>query len=1142
MAELLNEKKHVLSGWPMIFAWLAMIIFAIHSSTRMVGAGDTWVAMACGRHFIKHGVNTVEPFSANSHEAGPTEKEVAKWPGWAQWITEKVGLETVKKWHPTGWINQNWLTHVIFYWSTHLSPFADGPPDNWEGVNEKTRYAYNNLVFWKIGLYILTVICVYYIGRLFGVNPALSAVFACFAMFVGRSFFDIRPAGFSNLLVAVFLLVLVLATYRNILYIWLIVPITVFWCNLHGGYIYAFIIITGFFGLHFLAVIPKRRTACLYNIFLWLVLYMLVNKFLSFEPAEQIGPVFEPIKLSEDFLIRCIILFAAGNLVLTILPKIKAELFWFYQIATAVIVFMWSLVKFLAKPDTAGLVDYFVKIINEHVSSSQIAFFSAFVVLVCLGLVLIFMKEKIVRCSTRGIVHIGAAGITTFTACLILNPFHLTNFTHTFIISASKQAKLWRTVHEWHSAFAWDNPVGTGFPFLVLVMITAGLAVFWILSRFVTGNHQTNAKSQLSEKKESSILEVFGWATAIFVCWIVLVSLSLCPAMYKKMPSIFVCLLFVIPILLSIRFNVHFIYALIPVTLFIAAMTETAKMRGYAGTYVFPFIIIPVYVCTVMIASAISPKVKYKRIDIVFVLAASLAAVLLMIFMIKPFKLQPYDGEVWVYLRQFIDIKRPWRPPYEQNLDFLTRAYNKYLFKSLYIVNVISIILWLVLPEMKKLLGGSDDTATEAVRRPLFVLPKIDITYIVICALTVYMAVKSRRFIPIAAIAACPLAAMFIQNISGAISSALNFYRKGSISIPEVPRSLRKIFITVGMVLTLLFGVWWGLKFKRIYLDPWPQDDRLTSTFMRMTASYVKPFWACQFIRENNISGNMFNYWTEGGFIAYGQVPDPRTGKTPLQLFMDGRAQAAYDTSTFKQWSNIMAGTAKGAKIAEGARVRGREPNEKEYLEIGEELTKEFRRPGNNVWVVLMPFNDKTSIITNSLEIHPDWALVFYNNEQKLFVDVTVPQGKKLFMGLKDGSTKFPDEFSGHLTLAHNLLSSPGDINGAKEGLDHAIRALEQQPNQAAVLEISLATRYSGLVAPAASVLQSYVEDFAKKKDEIYSRRANYMNRLMTCGRAAVILANLAHRNNDMTLADRYGKMTEDYQEELQELNKNVSW
>ena len=87
MAELTESKKRdALSGWPMILGWLAMLIFACHASTHMVGAGDTWVAMACGRHFINHGVDTVEPFSANSHKAGPTPEEIKTWPGWAEWM------------------------------------------------------------------------------------------------------------------------------------------------------------------------------------------------------------------------------------------------------------------------------------------------------------------------------------------------------------------------------------------------------------------------------------------------------------------------------------------------------------------------------------------------------------------------------------------------------------------------------------------------------------------------------------------------------------------------------------------------------------------------------------------------------------------------------------------------------------------------------------------------------------------------------------------------------------------------------------------------------------------------------------------------------------------------------------------------
>ena len=59
-----------------VVGWIGMLVFAFHACTRMVAAGDTWVAMACGRHFINNGVDTVEPFSANSHAAGPSEEDV----------------------------------------------------------------------------------------------------------------------------------------------------------------------------------------------------------------------------------------------------------------------------------------------------------------------------------------------------------------------------------------------------------------------------------------------------------------------------------------------------------------------------------------------------------------------------------------------------------------------------------------------------------------------------------------------------------------------------------------------------------------------------------------------------------------------------------------------------------------------------------------------------------------------------------------------------------------------------------------------------------------------------------------------------------------------------------------------------------
>ena len=144
MDNLIQEKKPALTGfWPTLIAWAAMLLFAFHNCTHMVGAGDTWVALACGRHFINHGVDTVEPFSANSHRPGPTAEEVKTWPGWAQKLTNVVGLDTVKFWHPTGWVNQNWLTHTIFYWLAYYSPIADGE-----------KWCFNSLVYWKFTIYI----------------------------------------------------------------------------------------------------------------------------------------------------------------------------------------------------------------------------------------------------------------------------------------------------------------------------------------------------------------------------------------------------------------------------------------------------------------------------------------------------------------------------------------------------------------------------------------------------------------------------------------------------------------------------------------------------------------------------------------------------------------------------------------------------------------------------------------------------------------------------------------------------------------------------------------------------------------------------------------------------------------------------
>jgi len=813
----------------MILGWLAMLIFTIYACTHMVAAGDTWVAMACGRHFVNHGVDTNEPFSANSHRQGPTQEEIDKtWPAWAQWITKKVGLETVKKWHPTGWVNQNWLTHVIFYLLVPKDSYADG-----------VSFPSNALVYWKFAIYIITVVCVFYAGVLLGVNPALSAVFSCFAMFAGRSFLDIRPAGFSNMLVAVFGLILVLATYRNVLYIWLIVPLTMFWCNVHGGYIYVFIMLIPFIGLHFLTCFNIKWTAILYNLVAWPFVLIVITK---------------------------------------------------------------------SQPSFATLL------------------FIALVIV--LDVVLIARKEKLVTIGAKGVYHTVGAYVAAFVASVVFNPFHFTNLTHTFEISVSKHAERWRDIHEWHPAFEWSNPVGTAVPFAVMLAIASVVLAVWTLAMILTS--------------------------------------------------------------------------------------------GSVGHYA-----------------------KRKAAD---------------------------------------------------TLDYQ----------------------W----------------------------PRIDLPLMLIAALTIYMAIRSRRFIPIAAVAACPVIAMLIDQMIRAIAAAYNFRRHGRLTVPPMPKELQLAFILAGAMAVAFFGSWWGLRFKTVYLDPWPNDPDLASVFMRMSASDAKPFHATTFMKMNRLNGKMFNYWTEGGFIAWGQEPDPNTGHTPLQLFMDGRAQAAYNTRTFDLWTMIMSGGPTVSNAAQKARLLQKDIDDiltvGDYKKIGEWVSEQLR--SQDVWLVLMPAGQFNTPFTKGLDyISHDWPLLLLNNKEKIFVDVNSPQGKQLFYGVNTGQTLYPDDFHKNLILGHTYLLQ-ADLTTRIKGFDFVKKAFEENRSPAPMLEIILvAARTQELIPQITEFCKGWVDDFEKNKDK-YRAQNGYRLRLEAARLACIHLEKAGQAQKDPKFADTYVARMRDYTIERDGISDTKRW
>lgn len=844
-----------------VVCWLGMVIFALHACTHMVAAGDTWVAMACGRHFVNHGVDTVEPFSANSHRPGPTPEQIASWPGWARWIAEKVGIETVRRWHPTGWINQNWLTHVIFYWLTTT-------------LGSQQEPYFDALVFWKVAIYLLSVVCIYVAGRLLGAHRLLAATFASGALFIGRSFLDIRPAGFSNLLVAVFVLILILATYRQIWYLWLLVPLTVFWANVHGGYIYVFIM-----------MIP----------------FVLAN------------------------------------------------------------------------------------------------------------LVAIPFKSRLVSIGWRGICHALAVYVVAFTAMVLLNPYHLTNLTHTFEISISKHAERWRNVHEWHPAFAWDNPVGTAVPFLVMYVLAWLVLILW----FVAHN----------------------WAARQAI-----------PFMGRP------------------------------------------KRRTGAGPYQWPRIDLGLWVVA---ALTIYMAIRSRR----FIPIAAFAACPVLASMIDQIIRAALLGRC---------LKVMARPDPEGFQSLVADIAAKGV---MIVIVMVGFYFW------PRLLEAAVPTDGGTLSKGLAWFsqwwfgsgrPNILLIFLVVLVGVVWFWL-------------------------GAARPSLDRPGQGRFDIGILART-----VVAGFVLG--FGTWAGLRYKVVYMDPWAADPVFASVFMRMTASFLKPFEACQFIRQNHLSGKMMNYWTEGGFIAWGQEPDPKTGKTPLQLFMDGRAQAAYNVSAFDEWSYIWG----GGKPMEEILASGRKIGPEDYKQIGQWITQRLR--SHEVWVALIPAQQFDSVFARGLEASGQWPVVYLDNKQKLYVDINSPQGRDLFDGVLSGKTVYPDQFLTELNMAFHLLAYQTDPNAKAVGLEHAIKAYRLQPTPMPMLLIlGPAARNEHLRPAIRAFCQEVCQDFQANRHS-YRTRHGYRARLEAVRLASDWLASVAASQDNLEAAKSYAEAAEQYRQERDLLTDLQRW
>jgi hypothetical protein len=410
----------------------------------------------------------------------------------------------------------------------------------------------------------------------------------------------------------------------------------------------------------------------------------------------------------------------------------------------------------------------------------------------------------------------------------------------------------------------------------------------------------------------------------------------------------------------------------------------------------------------------------------------------------------------------------------------------------------------------------------------------IDLAFFIITALTIYMAVKSRRFMPIAGIAACSLIAVFITQIIFTINSTINYNKLQRKLVSAIPYKLEFFLAIVGTCVVLLFGTFWAWKFKVVYLDPWPTDSEFTSVFMRMTASDRKPFHAGDFIRENNLQGKMFNYWTEGGFIGWCQNPDPNTGKTPLRLFMDGRAQAAYDPKTYRLWSQIMAGGPTAYSIS----LAGRKHTQSDYKEMGKYISEVLRK--RKVWLILMPINKNTNHFIKSIETNNNWPSLFFNNKQRIYVDRESKIGRKLFEGIVTGDTVYPNKFSRNLMLAR-IYAKQKSIESKKLGFKMALEAFELLPSQVPLLEIVSYARYTELKPQVDDFCKKYIQDIKENINQ-YRNEDSYFNRITSTLLAIRYLERAIGSKEDPQFVSLLANTKKAFESERRQTTKLKKW
>jgi len=399
--------------------------------------------------------------------------------------------------------------------------------------------------------------------------------------------------------------------------------------------------------------------------------------------------------------------------------------------------------------------------------------------------------------------------------------------------------------------------------------------------------------------------------------------------------------------------------------------------------------------------------------------------------------------------------------------------------------------------------------------------PLFDLADAAVVLFAVSMAVLSRRFVPLACvIAAAPLA----QWLCEALARRRDRAPGGATNVR------RRWAAALGGLAVVVAATGFGWRCVRTFAGPWPLDYAPSSVFDRLTYVHLRPTGVCRFLATNRITGRVWNLWEEGGYLAWCQDPGPGSGRVPVQVFIDGRAQGAYPADALRAYYLLRAGGPTGREASlEGRRMTGGE------LERARLWTRrELATAG--VWLADVPYAQQDMVISFLLLNMESWQVVYADEEHTLLADTDTPGGRALSLGVESGTTRFPDDFSAALTRARRAV---GGRAGAEPrrivALARDVFAIHPSP-RAVRLVAARSTEGVDRGAEVGFYREVVGEFFANR--ERHRGQNGYAKRLLAIEAALEVLVESARAGKDTgnaeTLARQLADVSSDREKTLQ--------